>query len=175
MKKLLFIILLCAAASSACAAVPSLAGKWKLDPARSSPLSYWQTIRLDFSIDGDKVRLVRTLGTGDDSSKETYDLDMTKADNVCPLSWYAENRYMGVYIGGDKAMHIRPSWLDEGRTLRLDANMTVDVQQGSKTMNILSDYKLSANGAELTVIEIRGARTRPLVYVFTRDSADAKQ
>jgi hypothetical protein len=35
-------------------------------------------------------------------------------------------------------------------------------------VNILSDYKLSANGAVLTLTELRSTRNRPIVYVFTR-------
>ena len=123
---------------------------------------------LDIAVNGDKVRLARTLSSGANSTQEVFDLDTTRADNVCPVSWYADNRYMGLFIGGDGAKHIRASWLDEGRTLRLDASLVVNAQQGPKKINILSDYKLSASGGELTLIETRSARMTPFVYVFKR-------
>jgi len=151
-------------------AAPGLAGRWELVPQRSSALNFWTTMLLDISVDGTKVQLTRTLSSPSEhaSTQEVFNLDTTKNDNVCPISWYADNRYMGLYIGGDGAKHIRASWLDNGRTLRLDANLVVNAQQGARPINILSDYKLSANGAELTLIETRSARMTPFVYVFTR-------
>ena len=160
-------------AAVACAAAPSLAGKWEFVPGRGSTLTFWTKMTLDISVDGNKVQITRTLSRGDDTSnQEVFNLDTTKDDNVCPVTWYADNRYdkatMGLFVGGDGARHIRASWLDSGRTLRLDANFVADTQQGPKSVNILSDYKLSADGATLTLIQIRSARMTPFVYVFTR-------
>jgi hypothetical protein len=37
-----------------------------------------------------------------------------------------------------------------------------------RPVNILSDYKVSTNGAQLTLTELRSTRNRPVVYVFNR-------
>ena len=63
---------------------------------------------------------------------------------------------------------MRAAWLDDGRTLRLDSNFVVTTQQGEKTINILSDYKVSLSGDVLTLIELRSARMQPFIYVFKR-------
>jgi len=169
---LVFVIL--GLASPFAHAAPSLAGHWEFVPERSTTLTFWTKMSLDISIDGNKVQVTRVLSLPGDNAtnQEVFNLDTTKDDNVCPAQWYADNRYdkatMGLFIGGDGAKHIRASWLDSGRTLRLDANFVVNTQQGPKPANTLSDYKLSVDGATLTLIQIRSARMTPFVYVFRR-------
>jgi hypothetical protein len=156
---------------SACAApAPGspLDGHWRLDPARSSALNFWRTFELKITTDGDRIVLTRILGYGNRGNEEVFRLDVTNPDNVVPVEWWADNRYMGLYMGGDGAKHVRASWLDDGRLLRLDSNFIVTTQQGEKTVNILSDYKVSLSGDELTLIELRSARMQPFVYVFKR-------
>jgi hypothetical protein len=149
-------------------ASPAFTGQWKLDPSRSSALSFWNSLDLKISVDGNRVNMTRTLSYGDRSAGEFYKLDTTRADNVCPVEWWADNRYMALYIGGDGAKHIKATWLDDGRVLRLDSTFVVTTQQGEKTINILSDYKISPDGGELVLIETRSARTKPFVCVFKR-------
>jgi hypothetical protein len=150
------------------AAGSPLDGHWRLDPARSSALSFWRTFELKIATDGDQIVLTRHLGYGNRGTEEIFRLDVTKPDNVVPVEWWADNRYMGLYMGGDGAKHVRASRLDEGRTLRLDSNFIVTTQQGEKSINILSDYKVSLSGDVLTLIELRSARMQPFVYVFKR-------
>jgi len=145
-----------------------LDGRWQLDPARSSALSFWTAFEVTIATAGDKIVLTRTLAYGNRSNREVFELDVTKADNVVPVEWWADNRYMGLYMGGDGAKHVRASWLDDGRTLRLDSNFVVTTQQGEKSINLLSDYKVSLSGDQLTLIELRSSRARPFVYVFKR-------
>jgi hypothetical protein len=145
-----------------------LNGLWRLDPARSSALSFWRTFELKIATAGDQIVLTRTLASGNRAHEEVFHLDVTKPDNVVPVEWWADNRYMGLYMGGDGAKHVRAAWLDDGRTLRLDSNFVVTTQQGEKTINILSDYKVSLSGDVLTLIELRSARMQPFIYVFKR-------
>jgi hypothetical protein len=79
-----------------------------------------------------------------------------------------DNRHLGAYVGDDKTKRLRATLLDDGRILRVSADLTLETQQGPRAVNILSDYKVSANGAQLTVTELRSTRNRPVVYVFTR-------
>lgn len=158
---------LCLAATPGSAA-SRLDGRWQLDPARSSALNFWKTFEVTIATEGSKVVLTRTLGYGDRSAREVFELDVTQPDNRVPVDWWADNRYMGLYIGGDGAKHVRASWLDDGRILRLDSTFVVTTQQGEKTVNILSDYKVSLDGDTLTLIELRSSRLLPFVYVFKR-------
>lgn len=169
-RLLLLLSLLSLAAPSVtnAAAGSSLDGRWRLDPARSSALNFWKTFEVVIATEGNQVVLTRTLGYGDRSAREVFELDVTQPDNRVPLEWWADNRYMGLYIGGDGAKHVRATWLDDGRTLRLDSTFIVTTQQGEKTVNILSDYKVSLDGGTLTLIELRSSRLQPFVYVFKR-------
>jgi len=67
--------------------------------------------------------------------------------------------------------------MDGGRLLRLSSDLVLATQQGERAVNILSDYKVSANGAQLSLLELRSTRNDPIVYVFHRvtdAAADAK-
>ena len=59
------------------------------------------------------------------------------------------------------------AWTELGRVYAAGGDM-VEQQQGDRDVNILSDYKVSANGSRLTLIELRSTRNRPITYVFTR-------
>jgi len=147
---------------------PSLAGTWKLDPARSADPSSWSDIELTIAVNGDTVTLTRKFTTGNRSAGEVMALDMTKKENKVPVAWWPDNRYIGVYISGDKTRAIRASWIDNKRILRLDSDLVLATQQGDTPVNILSDYKISDDGRELVLVELRSSRLQPVIYQFTR-------
>jgi hypothetical protein len=152
----------------------ALAGQWRIDLARSTELSPWKGYDFTLSIDGEIVTLHRKLGWGRREFSDSIKIDLTRTDNVVPVKMWPDNRHLGAYIGGDKTMRIRAEWLDNRRILRLSTDLVLDTQQGSRDVNILSDYKISANGKELTLTELRSTRNRPIVYRFTRIGSDSK-
>jgi hypothetical protein len=105
---------------------------------------------------------------------EVTALDLAKDVNVVPVEWWPDNRHIGAYIGPDRTKRVRVELLDEGRLLRTSADLVLATQQGERAVNILSDYRVSANGAVLTLIELRSTRNDPIVYVFTRVTDEAK-
>ena len=145
-----------------------LAGTWRFDAARSTELSPWQDYTLTLSIEGDRVTVARQLGAGRRGFADTMTIDVSRPDNVVPVALWPDNRHLGAYIGGDRTKHVRAAWLDDGRILRLSTDLVLSTQQGDRAVNILSDYKVSANGAVLTLTELRSTRNRPVVYVFNR-------
>lgn len=165
---LLFLLAALTAHTLAAAPGAPLAGKWKLDPDRSADPSSWRDIVLTIDVAGDNVTLTRKYTTGNRSAEEVIPLDMKKATNTVPVTWWPDNRYIGVYIGGDKTRAIRAAWVDHKRILRLDSDLVLATQQGDTTVNILSDFKVSHDGKELTLVELRSSRRAPMVYVFTR-------
>ncbi|MBI5769478.1 MAG: hypothetical protein HZA93_17010 [Verrucomicrobia bacterium] len=150
-------------------ATPSLlAGKWKFDATRSTELSPWKTYDLTIALDGTSVTIDRKLAWGRRDYSDRLALDLARSDNTVPLAYWPDNRHLGAYVGDDKTKRIRATLLDGGRILRLSSDLTLDTQQGPRAVNVLSDYKVSANGAVLTLTELRSTRNRPVVYVFTR-------
>jgi hypothetical protein len=147
---------------------PSLAGQWRIDPERSTELSPWRSIELTISINGDDVTVHRRFGWGRRVFDEELKLNVARAENIVPIAWWPDNRHLGAYIGDDKAKRVRAEWLDDKRILRLSSDLVLATQQGERAVNILSDYKVSANGRQLTLTEIRSTRNRPVVYVFNR-------
>lgn len=149
-----------------------LAGTWRIDPARSHELSPWRDIVLTIAVDGDRVQLHRHFSAGRRTFDERLALDLAQPVNLVPVAWWPDNRHLGAYIGGDKTKRVRATWLDDRRILRLSSDLTLSTSQGDRAVNILSDYKVSANGAQLTLTELRSTRNQPVVHTFTRvDSA----
>ena len=153
------------------AAASPLQGRWQFDPARSTDLSPWRTLDLDFTVDGPRVILRRSFGWGRRTYSEELTLDLRREVNLVPVPMWPDNRHLGAYAGGDQIKRVRASWLEEGRLLRLSSDLTLDTQQGARAVNILSDYKVSASGTVLTLTELRSTRNRPVVYTFIRPVA----
>ncbi|MBX3749765.1 MAG: hypothetical protein KF897_06735 [Opitutaceae bacterium] len=149
-----------------------IAGHWRFVPERSTDLSPWRTYDLTITVEGNQVTLVRELAAGRRTFADTTRLDTTLPVNVVPASYWPDNRHLGAYMGGDKTRRVRSEWIDGGRLLRLSTDVTLTTQQGDRAVNILSDYKVSANGAQLTLTELRSTRNRPVVYVFRRLTAE---
>jgi hypothetical protein len=145
-----------------------LAGTWRYDPARSTELSAWGTLKLIIAVDGPKVTLTRQYAAGRRTFDEVTTLDLSKTTNLVPVEWWPDSRHLGAYVGGDKIKKFRLRLFDNGHVLRTSADLTLATQQGERTVNILSDYKVSANGQQLTLIELRSTRNDPIVYVFKR-------
>jgi hypothetical protein len=160
----------CPAASEAPPPVPSLAGTWRLLPQRSTDLGPWQTLDIVITIAGPRISIKDKLAAGSRAIDTLTVLDLSQDVDVVPIPWWTDNRHIGAYIGGDRAEHVHASWLDGGRILRTDADLVLDAQQGPRAVNILTDYKISPDGNELTVVQLRSTREIPIVYVCKRIS-----
>ncbi|MDB6093542.1 MAG: hypothetical protein JWM32_1104 [Verrucomicrobia bacterium] len=163
------------------AAAPSpdahlLAGSWRYDAKRSTELSSWGGLKLIIAVDGTRVTLTRQLTAGRRSYDDVTAIDLSQTVNLVKVDWWPDNRHIGAYIGGDKTKKVRVRLLDEGRILRTSADFVLATQQGEHPVNVLTDYKVSVNGQQLTLIELRSTRNDPIVYVFKRitdEAADA--
>lgn len=148
-----------------------VAGDWRFNAERSTELSPWRGFELTIQLDGDRVTIERRLGAGRRQFTDAMTIDTKGGENVVPIEMWPDNRHLGAYVGGDRTKRIRASWLDEGRILRLSTDLVLSTQQGDRAVNILTDYKVSASGNQLTLTELRSTRNRPVVYVFNRAPA----
>lgn len=155
------------------AANAGLDGAWRIDLARSTELSPWKDYDLTITTAGDTITLRRRLAWGRREFSDEMTVSPATATTV-PVALWPDNRHLGAYIGGDRTKRVLARWLDAGRILRLSTDLVLSTQQGERAVNILSDYKVSANGTRLILTELRSTRNRPVVYVFTRASAASK-
>ena len=100
--------------------------------------------------------------------EDTTAISVGPTINEVPADFWPDNRHLGAYLGGDRTKRIRAEWLDDRRILRLSADYVLDTQQGPRAVNTLSDYKVSPNGARLTLIELRSTRPTHITTSFTR-------
>jgi len=170
---LCLLVLLLAARVGAAETAPALAGDWKIDLARGTELSPWKDYLLTITVDGDTVTLHRRLAW---ASREFSDqLTVRIGQTVtAPVEMWPDNRHLGAYISSAHTKRVHATWLDGRRLLRLSTDLVLETQQGSRDVNILGDYKVSASGQELTLTELRSTRNRPIVYVFTRAASASK-
>jgi hypothetical protein len=150
----------------------TLAGSWHIDLARSTELSPWKDSDLTITATGGSLTIHRHLAWGRRSFDDET-IVTTGATVTVPVLLWPDNRHLGAYIGPEHTKRVRADWIDPQRLLRLSTDLVLVTQQGAHAVNILSDYKVSANGAQLTLTELRSTRDRPVVYRFTRAPAAA--
>lgn len=159
-----------AAGSVQAADASRLAGKWKLDVARSTPVRPWDAIDLEVTVSGDATTLVRHLMWGtdrkaDDTTKVTTDGKTVTAN---PVGYWLDTWYTNVYVGANHQKQVSGEWLDGGRVLKLETNLNLEAQQGEHPVHIYDEFRLSADGNTLKVYELRSTRDEALVYYYTR-------
>lgn len=167
LRSLTLLLLVAALVVPAAAANPAFAGRWRLDPAASSALDGWQKADLVLALDGSRVD-VRY-----DMTWRTTRLEaVNRLDTAAPVElkdfFRIEARHMAVYPAKGGVTRATAEWIDAGRTLRTEAVTPVEVSQGVVPLRITTEYRLGELGDTLTVIELRSARNRPLVYVFRK-------
>lgn len=149
------------------AAHPGFAGRWRLDPAASSALDGWQKADLVLALDGSRVDVGYDL-TWRTTRVEAVNRFETAAAVDLQDFFRIEARHMAVYPAKDGVTRASAAWIDGGRTLRTEVVTPVEVSQGEVPLRITTEYRLSEQGDTLTVIELRSARPRPLVYIFRK-------
>lgn len=149
------------------AAPADFAGRWRLDPARSSALDGWNAWDLVITVDGSRVGLRHdmTWRTTKHSATNTVD---TSVPSEATGYFRVEQRHMALYPAKGGKTTVRAEWIDAGRTLRTEALTPIEISQGETTMRITSEYRLVEGNAELLLIELHRSRPRPLVYRFTK-------
>jgi len=169
-RTLLASLLLLILPLSAIAASP-FEGRWRLDRTRSTAVDGWSEWDLIISVDGSRVNL-------------RYDMDwhttkfsaVNTVDTAQPVTlanfFRVEQRHMALYPAKGQPTPVRAAWLDAGRTLRVEADASIEISQGQAVMRIYSEYRLVEGDRELLLIELHSSRPRPLVYRFTKISEE---
>ncbi len=153
-------------ASVATAASP-LDGRWRLDPARSTALDGWNLWDLVITSDGPRVSLQHDMQWRTTKHSATNTVDTTQAVKLAHF-FRVEQRHMALYPAKGGQTSARASWLDGGRTLRLEADTPIEISQGEATMRLYSEYRLLEGDQSLLLIELHSSRPQPLVYRFTK-------
>lgn len=146
---------------------PELAGRWQLDPARSSALDGWNKMDLVFALDGSQIEVTYLMQWRSTKYRAANQLDTSKSvasDNF----FRVEQRHMAVYPAKGGVTYTTAEWIDGDRTLRTETNTPVEVSQGDVNMRITSEYRIGEGGETLTLIELHSSRDRPLVYFFRK-------
>jgi hypothetical protein len=149
-----------------------LAGRWRLDPARSTALDGWTAWDLVIAVDGNRVTLRHDMELRATRHSATNTVDTAKPSVVSDF-FRVEQRHMALYPAKGGTTAVRAAWLDAGRTLRVEADTPIEISQGQALMRIYAEYRLVEGDQELQLIELHSSRPRPLIYQFTRVPEEA--
>ncbi|HEY0865340.1 MAG TPA: hypothetical protein VGD97_14630 [Lacunisphaera sp.] len=166
MRLLRLLTLLLLLVSTGLAASP-LTGRWRLDPARSTALDGWTAWDLVISADGSRVSLRHDMQWRSTKVTATNLVDTAAASTVKDF-FRVEQRHMALYPAKGGTTAVRASWLDAGRTLRVEADTPIEISQGQANMRLYYEYRLIEGDGALVLIELHSTRPSPLVYRFTR-------
>ncbi len=150
---------------------PAFVGRWRLDPAQSSALDGWTTLDLVVDVRGPLVELRHDMAWRTTKVTGTNTVDTTQPVAI-PNFFRIDQRHMAVYAQPAKSAATTASWIDGHRTLRIEALVPLEVSQGDATQRIYSEYRLLEGDQALLLIELHAARPRPLVYRFTKVTAE---
>ena len=149
------------------AADPGFNGRWRLDSDLSTALDGWTTMDLVILVEGDEVALQHDMRWR--STRVTAINRVNTTREVEQVDFFRiDQRHMAVYRPKQSVTPVRAEWLDEGRTLRVEADLEVEVSQGMATIRVYAEYRLQEGDETLTLIELHSTRDRPLVYVFRK-------
>jgi len=157
---------------AALAADPPINGRWRMDPTRSTALDGWSTADLVITTYGTKIGFVYDMTWHATKATLSQAVDTAQATAVTNF-FRIDQRHMAVYARPTKAAQVTATWLDGGRTLRVEAQVPLEISQGNTTMRLYQEYRLLEGGNELVLIELHHTRSRPLVYRFTKVPAEA--
>ena len=142
-------------------------GRWRLDNARSTALDGWSTWDLVITVAGPRVSLQHDMQWHSTKFSATNTVDTTQSVAL-PNFFRVEQRHMALYPAQGGATPVRASWMDAGRTLRLEAETPLEISQGQAILRIYSEYRLLEGDTTLVLIELHHSRPQPLVYRFTK-------
>jgi hypothetical protein len=169
-----FVALAILSLSAAAASLDSskFIGEWQFDREQSTDLSPWSRCQLIIAQDGDQLTITRNLRGGRRTFADVIPLDVTREVNLVPQGWWIGNRHIGAYSPHDAHQIIRAKTMDSGNILRLEKDLVLETSQGSRDINIISQYQISPDGQTLVVTDLRSTRPRPVVHVFNRVTAE---
>jgi hypothetical protein len=154
------------------AANPEWVGRWRLDVAQSTALDGWTAMDLVIGLAGSKVELRHDM-----TWRSTKVTGINTVDTAAPVDipnfFRIDQRHMAVYAQPKKSARATAAWLDGGRTLRVEAQVPLEISQGESLVRHYAEYRLLEGDQALVLIELRSSRTRPLVYRFNRVPEEA--
>ena len=153
--------------ASAAHATSPFDGRWRLDKTRSTALDGWHEWDLVIQVTGNQVSLKHDMKWGRTEFSATNVVDTAKASSLSNF-FRVEQRHMALYPAKDTVTPVRAAWLDDGRTLRVEADAPIEISQGQAVMRIYSEYRLLEGDRDLELIELHSSRPRPLIYHFTK-------
>ncbi|NIA31108.1 MAG: hypothetical protein GWP06_14500, partial [Actinobacteria bacterium] len=146
-------------AVSFCAGTPDFYGQWTLVPHKSSEISLYRKLAVEFKQNGSKLMLVQKWGA-QRSFADTLMLKTGGADNKIPIKnrVFPSNVFMGLSMPVGSTRHVTANWEGNGTTLKVKQRFMIRGSQGKAPVTSIYTYKLSDDKDVLTCTITRSTR-----------------
>ena len=156
--------------------VRGFSGTWQLDAERSTAVDPWRDLTLAMDVRGDTVAMARRWRGSREGGLFTDSARVVAGGGAVDvrLGQWPDNRHLGAYVTGDSLQTVAARWADDRRTLIVERDLTLSVQQGTADVRVYAEYRLAPGGDRVDLLELRSTRPSPLHYVFRRDTTDVR-
>jgi len=146
-------------------------GAWEWVPPKSSVISLYNSLFVDFKIDADKVTVVQQWGTRPrDAYKDTVSLQTDGKPYLQPLQHQVapSNIFLGVANIDGSRRTMSATWNADGTVLTVHEKVPILVSQGKSEMQATHTYTLNIPEKLVTYSVTRAARRPepPLQYLL---------
>jgi hypothetical protein len=151
-------------------------GSWELVPAKSSEISLYRGLRVDFGGTGSEITLIQTWGTRR-SFSDTLNLNVGEGVNRLRITnrVFPTNVFMGLSIPVGSERKVSAAWVEGGSVLTLDEEFEVLGSQGPAPVHQVHRYELSPDKEQLTYSVRRSTRTSGPEVKYVLKRAGSKQ
>ncbi|MCI0516033.1 hypothetical protein L0128_22710 [candidate division KSB1 bacterium] len=152
---------------------PDFNGSWELVPPKSTIITFYRNLNIDFDLKGDKLTMSHHWGTRSrDKFEDRVQLTANGQKNIVPLSHQVAptNIFLGIKNLSNGQRTMSATWNADGTILTVRETLPIRSSQGISEVNAIHTYSLSVPEQLITYTLTRASRkTGPeLVYTFKR-------
>lgn len=153
-------------------------GSWELVPQKSTIISLYQSLFIDFAINENKLTLIQKWGTrARDAYSDTVRLSTDGKKSLVPLQHQVTptNVFLGIMnlTGGQREMSA--IWNADGTVLTIHERVSIGCSQGMSELNATHTYTLSVPEQIITYTVQRATRKKGTGLSYTLKRAGSRQ
>ncbi len=157
---------------------PDFNGSWELVPLKSTTVSFYRTLSVDFSLKGDDLTTTHHWGTrARDRFDDMVQLKTNGQKNNVPLSHQVTptNIFLGIKNLSTGQRTMTAAWNADGTVLTVQEKLPIICSQGTSEIEAIHTYSLSVPEQLITYTLKRASRKTGPVLTYTLKRAGSRK
>jgi hypothetical protein len=153
-------------------------GSWELVPQKSTVIPFYQTLAIDFQLNGDQVTIIQKWGTrARDCFQDTVRLVADGRNTACALQHQVapSSVFLSLSNPANGRRQMAASWNQNGTVLTVKESLPVRISQGTGEINTVHTYALSVAQQLLTYTVERPTRKKEAASSYTFKRSGSRQ